>query len=204
VGLWGNVIWLAPDKIALFVQRLWQPDTFVEVRTASPNAPYLLSEPVERYNIHKLKRGTVFLDSERRTWFMYYNTFDRFWKLKLAPAGDRDSTPPTAPTNLSATAATHDRVQLSWEAANDRETGIVLYNVYRDDLQVGSTKYLTFTDVARAELTHYRYAVSAVNFHGVEGPAAPIAVTTAADTTPPPMISVISSGESTQVRVDIR
>jgi hypothetical protein len=177
VWLWANVIWLAHDKIALFVQRLWTPDTVVEVRTASPHAPHQLSDPIERYDIPNLAHGAVFLDAERRTWFMYYNTFDRFWRVKLAPAGKPDPTPPTAPRKLSAKLRSHDKVQLSWESASDPDTGVVLYRIYRDDIQVGRTKDLTFTDGSLAEFARYRYAVAAVNFHGVEGPRAESAVT---------------------------
>ena len=65
VGTWGNVIWPAPNEIALFIQRLGWPNTFFEVRTASPSKPHQLSAPVETYNITNLKRGTVFLDSDR-------------------------------------------------------------------------------------------------------------------------------------------
>jgi len=186
VRTWGNVSQLGPDKIALFVQKLWWPDTFVEIHTAAPDAPHQLSEPVERYHIPDLKFGTVFLDSERKTWFMYYATFDRFLKLKLAPAGERDITPPAMPTNVSAVASVHDKVELSWNPANDPDTGVVQYKIYRNNRPVGSTNNHTFTDSGLAELTRYVYDIAAVNFHGLEGPAAQRIVTTAADTGRPP------------------
>jgi hypothetical protein len=195
VRTWGNVIRLAPDKIALFVQKLWWPDTFVEVQTAALDAPHQMSEAVERYNIPDLKFGTVFLDVERKTWFMYYATFDRFLRLKLAPAGERDKTPPSTPTNVSAVASVHDTVELSWKPANDPDTGIVQYNIYRDGRPVGSTKNNAFVDSGLAELTRYVYDVAAVNYHGLEGPAAQRVVTTAADVAPPTVVSAESSVE---------
>jgi hypothetical protein len=201
VRTWGNVIRLAPDKIVLFVQKLWWPDTFVEARTASPEAPHQLSEPVERYNIPELRSGTVFLDLERRTWFMYYATFDRFLKLKLAAAGERDKTPPTMPTNVSAVASVHDIVELSWKPANDPDTGVVRYNIYRNGWPIGSTKNNAFTDSGLAELTRYVYDVAAVNFHGLEGPAAQRIVTTAADTAPPTILSADSNVDPTKITV---
>jgi hypothetical protein len=171
VGTWGNVIWLSPEKIALFIQRLWWPNTFIEVRTASPKTPHKLSKPVVRYDIPNLKRGTVFLDTERRTWFMYYNDFDRFWDLKLAPAGELDITPPTAPGNLQARAISHDQVELCWEPATDPDTGVVIYQIYRNGAKVGSTKARTFVDTGLSGMNAYSYGVTAVNFHGKEGPA---------------------------------
>jgi hypothetical protein len=199
VRAWGNVIRLAPDKIALFVQKLWWPHTFVEVRTTSPEFPHQLSEPVEKYNIADLRAGTVFLDVERRTWFMYYATFDRFLKLKLAPAGDRDKTPPTMPASLSILPSTHDSVELSWVPAKDPDTGVVQYKIYRNGRFVGSTKNHTFTDSGLTELTRYAYAVAAVNFHGLEGPAARRIVTTAADARPPTVVNAESSVDPNRV-----
>lgn len=134
VDPWGNVVWLGPTQIALFIQRLWSPDTFIEVRTADPHTPHQLSEPVMRYDIPNLKRGTVFLDRERNTWFMYYNDFDNFWDVKLAPAGEPDTTPPTAPENVTAVATAKGDIALSWEAALDADTGVVQYIVYRDSV----------------------------------------------------------------------
>ena len=199
VRTWGNVIRLGPDKIALFVQKLWWPDTFVEVHTAAPDAPHQLSEPVEKYNIPNLRFGTVFLDVERRTWFMYYGTFDRFLKLKLAPAGEHDKTPPTMPMNVAAVASVHDKVDLSWKPANDPDTGVVQYKIYRDGRPVGSTSNHTFTDSGLSERTRYVYAVAAVNFHGIEGPAAQRVVTTPADTTPPTILSAESNVDPAKV-----
>jgi hypothetical protein len=180
--LWANVTWLAPNKIALFVQRLRMPDTVVEVRTAFPHAPHQLSEPIERYDIPNLAHGAVFLDAERRTWFMYYNTFDRFWRVKLAPAGDRDLTPPTAPRNVFTRAVDHETIELFWEAASDPDTGVVQYIIYRDGSRVGSSQNLRFTDSGLSEVTHYTYIVTAVNFHGVEGPAEQTAAATGCNT----------------------
>jgi hypothetical protein len=201
VRTWGNVIRLGPDKIALFVQKLWWPDTFVEVRTASPEAPHQLSEPVEKYNIPDLKFGTIFLDVERRTWLMYYATFDRFLKLRLAPAGDRDKTPPTMPAGVSAVASVHDKVELSWKPAHDPDTGVVRYNIYRNGRSVGSTKNHSFKDSGLAELTRYVYDIAPVNFHGVEGPAVQRTVTTVADTAPPTILSAVSNVDPSKITV---
>jgi len=199
VRTWGNVIRLAPDKIVLFVQKNWWPDTFVEAHTASPQAPRQLSEPVERYNIPELRSGTVFLDLERQTWFMYYATFDRFLKLKLAAAGERDKTPPTMPQDVSAVTSVHDEVELSWTPANDPDTGVVQYKIYRNGRPVGSSKSHRFTDSGLAERKRYVYAIAAVNFHGIEGPAAQRPVTTPADTTPPTILSAEASVDPARV-----
>ena len=201
VGTWGNIIWLSPDRIALFIQRLWWPDTFIEVRTASPDAPHRLSEPVARYDIPDLKRGAVFLDAERRTWFMIYNDFDRFWDLKLAPAGEPDTTPPTIPADLQASALSHTEIELTWQAASDSETGVVSYNVYRDGELLGSTNDWAFIDTGLVELSEYPYEVSAVNFHGFEGPRASVRATTLGDAAPPELVSATTQGSPNRLAV---
>jgi hypothetical protein len=198
---WGNINWLAPDRIALFIQRLWWPDTFLEVRTASPDAPHRLSDPVVRYDIPNLKHGTVFLDSDRRTWFMIYNNFDRFWRLKLAPAGEPDTTPPNKPANLQAQALEYDAIQLSWEPAEDPETGVVHYKIYRDEIEIGSTTGRSFTETDLLELSQYTYEVSAVNFHGYEGRREVVSIETPADRVPPQPVSTSTQGNPLQLIV---
>jgi hypothetical protein len=199
VGTWGNVVWLSKDRIALFIQRLWWPDTFVEVRTASADAPHWLSEPLVRYDFPNLKRGTAFFDADTNTWFMIYNQFDRFWRLKLAPGRDRDETPPTKPVILSGEGLEHDTVRLTWHPATDPDSGVVEYRIYRDGVRVGSTKGLSFIDTGLAELSNYHYEISAVNFHGVEGQRAIRSVETPADLIPPRLISTTTDGNSEQL-----
>jgi len=201
IGAWGNVIWLAEDRIALFIQRLWWPDTFVEVRTASPETPHRLSQPVARYDIPNLKRGAVYLDRERRTWFMIYNDFDRFWDLKLAPAGDPDATPPTRPANPIAKPLSHASVELSWGAAADSDTGVVIYHIYQDGNRIGSTKDLSFVSSGLVESISYTYEVSAVNFHGFEGQRAAVNATTLADARAPELVSASTRGTPEQLIV---
>jgi hypothetical protein len=198
---WGNITWLAPDRIALFIQRLWWPDTFIEVRTASPDAPHRLSEPVVRYDIPNLKHGTIFLDTDRRTWFMIYNDFDNFWRLRLAPAGEADHTPPTPPVGIQAQALAYDRVRLTWEPASDPDTGVVSYRIYRDGIEVGSTMDWSFTETGLSELSPYTYEISAVNFHGYEGPREVVSTVTPGDQTAPRLENASTQGNAAQLMV---
>ena len=64
-------LWVAPDKIALFVVRDFNT-RIVEIRTASSNLPEQLSEPVETYDFNDFKHMTIFLDKDTSTWFMYH------------------------------------------------------------------------------------------------------------------------------------
>jgi hypothetical protein len=172
VHLWGNITWISPDRIALFIQRLWWPDSFVEIRLASPDAPHLLSEPVERYDIPDLKRAVVHLDHEKKTWFMYYNLFDPVWRLMLAPAGEPDRTPPSAPAKVLVCIHSDGKASLLWLKASDADTGIAVYNVYQNGSLIGSTRSLYFPLPDYNGEDPQSFSVSAVNLHGTEGPQA--------------------------------
>jgi hypothetical protein len=153
-----------------------------------------------RYPISSV--GVVFLDKERRTWFMYYNDFSRYWYVKLAPLGEPDKSPPTAPENLVATIQNHAQVLLSWGPAVDLETGVVEYRVYRDGTHIGSTKYLEWLDQDLEELTEYAYQVIAVNFHAAESLPAVLSVITPANISPPQIKSVEVFSNLVQVKVE--
>jgi hypothetical protein len=187
------------DTYALFINDVSQPK--FEVRTLSLSHPSQLSAPVETYQFDDIQQATVLLDEKTNTWFMYYRNRDASWYgLKLAPAGVPDTTPPTTPNNITATPVSDRQIDLSWDPATDSETGIVLYNVFRDGLKVATVKGWSFSDTGLVEQTGYSYKISAVNYHGVEGPrSALLSTTTLVDVTPPRLVSVNTGDSSTQV-----
>jgi len=94
-----------------------------------------------------------------------------------------DAVPPTAPTNLAASAPAYNFVTLNWDAATDN-IAVASYAVYRDGVlltQVSGTTYpeTTFTDTTTAPLTQYSYGVAAVDPSGNQS-----ALTTTSLTTP--------------------
>lgn len=190
---------IGPDTYALFLSDVTRSQ--IEVRTVSLDTPNQLSAPIQTYRFDKAVAATVLLDKETNTWFMYYRGDNRYG-VKLAPAGEPDATPPTAPANVIATPISDRQVDLSWSPATDSETGIVLYEVFRDGTHLATVKGLAFSDTGLAEKTAYTYQVSAVNYHGVKGPGCvPVTATTLPDVTPPRITSVNVGGSSTQVTV---
>jgi len=112
-----------------------------------------------------------------------------------------DDTPPTAPTDLAAHAISDTAIELTWTPADDPDSGVASYRVYRNGLQVGISTATVFTDTGLAPLTEYTYTVSAVNGSGLEGPHSdPAAETTLADTKAPTLRAVSATGPS-QVEV---
>ena len=88
-----------------------------------------------------------------------------------------DATPPTAPSGLAASNGA-PAIQLDWSPADDPETGVAAYRIYRATSSGGATTLLTelpaaqtsHVDASAAAETTYFYTVTAVNGHGVEGP----------------------------------
>ena len=99
--------------------------------------------------------------------------------------GRTDTTPPTVPANLTATAASCSQVNLSWNASQDQpngnNSGLKGYNVYRDGcfiLQVATTYAI---DTGLIESGNYVYTVSALdNATNESAPSAGVSVTTPA------------------------
>jgi fibronectin type 3 domain-containing protein len=91
-----------------------------------------------------------------------------------------DSSPPTTPTNLQASATGPNRVELSWGPATD-DVGVAAYTVYRNGATLGTTTGATFTDTTALSETSYTYLVSALDAAGnSSGLSAPALVTTPA------------------------
>ena len=90
-----------------------------------------------------------------------------------------DTQAPTAPSSLSATAASSTRVDLAWTAATD-DAGVTGYRIYRDGAMVGTVGTATaYPDTTTRAGTTYDYQVRAVDAAGNEsGPSETRSVTT--------------------------
>ena len=105
-----------------------------------------------------------------------------------------DTTPPSTPSGLTATAAGATQVNLGWTASTDN-VGVTGYRVERcagaactNFTQVGTPTGTTFNNTGLTALDHYRYQVRAVDAAGNLSPYSTIASATtpaAPDTTPP-------------------
>ncbi len=104
-----------------------------------------------------------------------------------------DTTPPTAPGSLSASAASTSQVNLSWTASTDN-VGVTSYNIYRSTdnanfVAVASTTGTTHSDTGRSANTTYYYRVTADDAAGNESAFSNTAsVTTLANSGPAKVI----------------
>ncbi|HEU5132779.1 MAG TPA: hypothetical protein VFT26_11770, partial [Pyrinomonadaceae bacterium] len=78
-----------------------------------------------------------------------------------------DTTPPTAPEGLAATASSSSTVDLSWSASTD-DVGVIGYQVFRDGgaTAIGTTTGTTFGDTGLALDSTHTYAVVAIDAAG--------------------------------------
>jgi len=71
-----------------------------------------------------------------------------------------DTTPPSTPANLVATAVSSSQINLSWTASTD-DVGVTGYTVFRNGTPVGTPTSPSFQDAGLSASTTYTYAVSA-------------------------------------------
>ncbi|MFB3880069.1 MAG: S-layer homology domain-containing protein [Armatimonadota bacterium] len=76
------------------------------------------------------------------------------------PSGD--STPPSAPTNLTATAISSSRIDLAWTASTDN-VGVAHYNVYRGSTLLAQPATTNWSNTGLSPGTSYQYHVTAVD-----------------------------------------
>jgi hypothetical protein len=105
--------------------------------------------------------------------------------VSTAPA---DTTPPSTPTNLTATPVSQSQVNLSWSASTDN-IGIENYKLFRNSTLIASPTETTYQDTGLTPATSYTYTVQAVDAAGNQSnQSAPARATTLSGATPAPEI----------------
>jgi Right handed beta helix region/Fibronectin type III domain len=98
--------------------------------------------------------------------------------------GPADTSPPTTPGALVATATTDSRISLGWSPSTDN-VAVSGYTVYRNGAKVGSDSQATFNVTGLACGTTYRFAVEAYDAAGNVSPQATLTAATAQCPGPP-------------------
>jgi len=123
-----------------------------------------------------------------------------------------DTTPPTAPTVLSATVGSTSQIDLSWTASSDN-VGVTGYQVDRCQgtgcstfAQIGTSSVTSYSDTGLAAGTTYRYRVRATDAAGnVSANSSIVTATTQAvpDTTPPGAPTGLSATATSSVQISL-
>ncbi|WP_261807640.1 discoidin domain-containing protein [Paenibacillus sp. N3.4] len=76
-----------------------------------------------------------------------------------------DTTPPTIPSNLTATVASSSQINLSWNASTDN-VGVAQYEIYRSGVLIGTSTSTKYSDTGLKPSTTYSYTVKAKDAAG--------------------------------------
>jgi hypothetical protein len=94
-----------------------------------------------------------------------------------------DTTPPSAPTNLTARAVSGNQVDLSWGASTDN-VGVSGYKIFRDGSQIATATSPSYSDTSAQPNTTYQYYVVAYDSaNNDSGASNTVSVTTPAPAT---------------------
>lgn len=114
-----------------------------------------------------------------------------------------DRTPPTDPSNLTATAAGTTEIDLAWSASTD-DTAVAGYRIYRNGLAVGTSPTTTYADKGLLPGTAYTYQVAAFDSSGNQsGLSNAASATTSPDSTPPTAPSNLTAVPGTTSGIDL-
>ena len=102
-----------------------------------------------------------------------------------------DTTPPTTPGNVAATAVSSSQINLTWSASTDN-VGVAGYKIFRNGSLAGSTTTaLTYSDTGLTASMTYSYTVEAFDAAGnVSTPSTAVTATTLTPDTTPPTVSI--------------
>ena len=106
-------------------------------------------------------------------------------------SGSADTTPPTAPTSLTPTAASDTQINLGWTAASDTSGGVTYFvercqgTACTNFSQIRTTSSTNYSDTALTASTSYNYRVRAQDAAGNLGPFSNTAQATTAAPPPP-------------------
>lgn len=96
-----------------------------------------------------------------------------------------DTTPPSVPTGLTATAISSSQINLSWNASSDNIT-VAGYNIYRGGTFLTNTTNTSYQNTGLTANTTYSYTVSAYDaVPNTSSQTSPVTATTQAVTSPP-------------------
>jgi glycosidase len=76
-----------------------------------------------------------------------------------------DNTPPSTPQNATAIEKTDSSITLTWSPSTDNEK-VVGYEIYRNQVKVGTVNTTTYTDTGLSPSTNYEYKIVAMDEAG--------------------------------------
>lgn len=113
-------------------------------------------------------------------------------------------TPIPAPSSLTATAVSYNKINLSWNSANN--TSVTAYWIIRDNVTIAQTTAKSYSDTSVSPSTNYSYQVVASDASGNNSDLSNIATVTtpaAPDTTPPTAPANLAATAISSYQIDL-
>ena len=127
------------------------PPNFWDTPTTADN---IIAAPITTYGV---------------TMFVAYHSGSPVAWLYKNSSSTPDTTPPSIPTNLTATAISSSQINLAWTASTDT-VGVSGYRIYRGGTQVATSPANSYSNTGLAPSTTYSYAVAAYDAAGNVSP----------------------------------
>ena len=121
---------------------------------ASTNPDHTVNVPADRSGYHVILAVWDVADTVNA----FYNVID----VNVVGEGTPDTTPPTIPIDVEASAVSSTSADFYWLASSD-DSGVVRYEIFRDGALVGNSAVPEFTDQGLMPATTYEYTVVAVD-----------------------------------------
>lgn len=110
-----------------------------------------------------------------------------------------DTTPPSVPANLNATAISQTQINLAWSASTDN-VGVTGYRLFRDGVERTTTTGTAFQDTGLTPGTTYSYTVRAYDLVGNQSADSTVAsATTQAPDTTAPVVALTAPADGSTV-----
>jgi phospholipase C len=118
--------------------------------------------------------------------------------------GSTDTTPPTVPAGVAATAKGPTEIDVSWSPSSDAG-GVSGYTIYRDGAAVGTSTTTSFADTGLTASATHSYTVDAVDTSNNRSARSdpPVTATTAPDTTVPTAPATLTATAVSASRIDL-
>ena len=86
-----------------------------------------------------------------------------YWRVTLQ--SPNDTTTPSTPAGVTASAVSANRINLSWQPATDN-TGVTGYNIYRNGTLIGTSTTTSYSDTSLVPIITYAYTIAAFGAAG--------------------------------------
>ena len=156
-----------------------------------PEAPYFRKAQNDNYGYTKVTLSDTQLSAQFVATGKSYSGATSFTDSFTISSGGTtpppsDTSIPTTPTNLSATAVSSSQINLTWTASTDN-VGVTGYDIYRNNTFLTTTTGTSYSNTALSANTTYSYYVRAKDVAGnVSSPSTTVSGTTQSTTSPPP------------------